>query len=76
MNRQDFDILADLCESLAQGEQRTGKAGRGVKSLSVISRQVAAFKRKCESGDLKGRERERKGHKLFLSMMRSANGAE
>lgn len=72
MNRQDFDILFELGDKIAQLEQRTGSnPGRGVTSSSVNKRRIAEFARKCERGELKGRERKRKADRLFLDVVRS-----
>ena len=74
MNRQDFDILAELSEIIAQQEQRTGRRpGRGVTSSSIMKRQIAEFARKCERGDVKGRKRKREADKLFLDALRLVN---
>lgn len=75
MSREESDILTELCESIAQSEQRSGtRPGRGVTSLSV-SRRIADFARQCRSGELKGRARKRKANCLLLEVLRSLKTA-
>jgi hypothetical protein len=77
MNRQDFDILFELSDIVAKREQRSGvRSRRDVTSSSVNRRRIAEFARKCERGELKGRERKRKAHQLFLEVMRSVGGVD
>lgn len=72
MNRQEFEILAELGDIVSQLEQRLGDGpGRGIASSSVIERQIAAFAHKCECGELKGRARKRKANQLFVTTLRA-----
>jgi hypothetical protein len=76
MNREDFDILNDLCESISSSEQRSGtRPRRGVTSSSV-SRRIAEFARQCERGEIKGRSRKRKANSLLLQVLRTLEDGE
>ena len=71
MNREDYDILSELDDTVTQLEQGAGdEPGRGVSTSSVTKRQITEFARKCERGELKGRARRRKANQLFLQTLR------
>jgi hypothetical protein len=70
--REDFDVLAELGETLAQLEQCSGPpvSGQNVNSSSV-NRRIAEYARKCKGGELKGRSRRRQSNALLLEMLRA-----
>lgn len=71
MKKQDFQVLVELGEFIAQREHRTGrKSGRSVTSSSITRRHVAEFARKCEQGEISGRKRKRESDRLFLELLR------
>jgi hypothetical protein len=68
--REDFDVLAELWETIAQKEQQAGfRPSRS--HISSTELRIAEFARKCKDGELTGRNRKRQAHNLLLEVLRS-----
>lgn len=71
MSREDYDILCELCESIAEQEQRTGVIPRRGVTSSSIERRIAEFTRECEQGELEASSRRRKANAILLELLRA-----
>jgi hypothetical protein len=71
MDRQDFEILEELFDTLGQLRQRLG--GNPNRSYLSSSRKlrtdVADFAGKCQQGQITGRARKRKSGELFRKII-------
>ena len=70
MVREDYDILADLHDTIVQMEQLAGTARHGVKTSSAMTRRLTEFSRKCKDGGIKGRKRKQEANEIFRDLMR------
>ena len=70
MDREDYDVLRELGETLAHLEQAQEKPGQCVNSSS-IGRRIAEFAQACERGELRGRNRKRRADALLCELLRA-----
>jgi hypothetical protein len=67
MDRQDYEILEELFDTIEQLQQRSGNAPkRSYRSSSwKLRSDVSDFAETCRRGQLKGRARKRRSGELF-----------
>jgi hypothetical protein len=71
MDRQDFEILEDLIDTLDEIQQRLGgnPKQRYLSSSRKLRRDICDFADLCRCGELNGRARKRKSGELFRKII-------